>query len=181
MALRMRDADELPLARARAGDALHRSLRYLNMTTVGRQPRPQEDLPADAAWWVCSPSNVPDMSATGFFFGEKLLCDRNVPVGLIHVARGATQIQHWLPEDAFGDSAYLDPRALIRRNSPQDIAEAEARSRETGQEIPGGQCYLSRHYNAKVAPLEGLACRGVVWYQGETGGWSIDDNPRQPA
>ena len=178
MALRMRDADDLPLARARCGDAAHRSLRYLNMTTVGRQSRPQADLPADAAWWVCSPENVAGMSATGFFFGESLLLERNVPVGLIMVARGATQIQNWLPEDAFGESAFFD---LIRRNSPQDIAEAEARSRQTGQEIPGDQCYLSRHYNAKVAPLEGLACRGVVWYQGETGGWSIDDNPRQPA
>jgi len=51
-----------------------------------------------AGWKVCSPENIPDFSATAYFFGRKLHKDLNVPIGLVHSSWGGTIIETWMSE-----------------------------------------------------------------------------------
>lgn len=47
-------------------------------------------------WKVCAPKNAPDFSAIAYFFARQLHLDKNVPVGVIVAARGATNIETWM-------------------------------------------------------------------------------------
>jgi len=63
---------------------------------VKRKPSARATL---SGWAVCSPSSVDDLkfSAVAYFFGRKLNQELNVPVGLINVSVGGTQIEPWTP------------------------------------------------------------------------------------
>ncbi|MEM1124091.1 MAG: sialate O-acetylesterase, partial [Bacteroidota bacterium] len=47
------------------------------------------------SWAVCNPANVPEFSATAYFFGRKLYEELNVPIGLIHSSWGGTPAEAW--------------------------------------------------------------------------------------
>ena len=168
------ETDEYRDALLRADDDAHKFLRYQFIGREGLHDEPQRDLPTNACWKVCSSKVVAGMSATGYYFGEKLLADRDVPVGLIMTACGATQVQNWTPRDCLEGDAFLSNVIMPAYEKERSRADAE------GRELKHNQ-WPSRHFNTKVAPLSGLACRGVLWYQGETGGWAFNDNPSHPA
>ncbi len=60
---------------------------------------PEEDCVGD--WQPCTPKTVDNFSATGFFFGRKLLKElKNVPIGLIMTSWGGTPAEAWTSPDA---------------------------------------------------------------------------------
>lgn len=162
--------DDAPAVRLRANYPM---LRYMFNNCGAVSETEQAEVPEKAKWEICTTNNALLMSATGFYFGEKLMKDRNVPVGLVMTACGATQIQNWTPSERFE----FDPVMLrYRREFEANRKKAEAK----GEKLKHNQ-YFSNHFNAKIAPIADMAVRGVCWYQGETGGWCYDDNPDQPA
>lgn len=52
-----------------------------------------------AHWEETAPENAGSQSAVGFYFGEKLLKDLGVPVGLVQTAMGGTLMAGWTPEE----------------------------------------------------------------------------------
>lgn len=58
---------------------------------------PQED--ADCAWRECTPQNVVDFSATGYFFARLVNKTLNIPVGLIEANKGGSRVESWLTKE----------------------------------------------------------------------------------
>ena len=60
--------------------------------------KPQSDVDAD--WMVCAPQSADVFSAVGYFFGRQIHKETGIPIGLIHTARGGTEIESWTPRAA---------------------------------------------------------------------------------
>jgi sialate O-acetylesterase len=98
-------------------------------------------------------------AGAAFYFGARLYDELQIPIGILNRAQGDTALAHWLPAEVANDS---DP-------------EAVALFPGCGGE-PVNRCL---YYNAHIRPLErpveagepreGMAMRGVVWWQGEKG------------
>lgn len=75
------------------------NLRYFRMSLGAIDKSPLEDFHQGARWEETTPENAGSQSAVGFYFGEKLLKDLGVPVGLVHTAMGGTLMAGWTPEE----------------------------------------------------------------------------------
>jgi sialate O-acetylesterase len=97
-------------------------------------------------WQEAGFGNLKDFSAAGYFFGEKLLQDLEVPVGVISAAVPGSRIEPWIAAEAFAASPAF-------QNQPAGhIDGAEA----------------GKHYYGMIQPLAPFALRGFLWYQGES-------------
>ena len=106
-------------------------------------------------WEVCTPETMPSFSAIGYFFGEKLQENLNIPVGLISSNWGGTPIETWIPKDTI-------------LNNEKLLAASKLLEEYAWAPIDPGVCY-----NAMIAPLMPFPIAGVLWYQGEAN----TDNP----
>jgi sialate O-acetylesterase len=73
--------------------------------------RPQDDI-EPASWQQSSPTTAGNFSAVAYHFALKLHQELGVPIGLVNVSWGATNIETWLSRDAM--HADSDLRAVLR-------------------------------------------------------------------
>ncbi|EDY80791.1 conserved domain protein [Verrucomicrobiia bacterium DG1235] len=114
---------------------------------------PEEDITphwALASWTKCSPSNVGNFSAIGYWFGERLLQDLSVPIGLIQAPWSGSSCEAWLP------AADLERVANYRGQGPF------ISTGNSDNQTP------SVNYNGMIAPIVPFTIAGALWYQGET-------------
>ena len=78
--------------KAEIAAAQHPLIRLFTVPRLALLP-PQPDLPA--AWKVCSPENIKEFSAVGYFFGREIQGTTGVPVGLINSSWGGTRVEAW--------------------------------------------------------------------------------------
>jgi sialate O-acetylesterase len=71
-----------------------------------------------------------------------------VPIGFIHSAQGATSVEAWLDDQALRE-VLPDSKRLNALTNPKNP---------------------SVFYNGMIAPLQRFPIKGVIWYQGESGG-----------
>ena len=55
---------------------------------------PQQDI--DSQWQLCTPETIGNWTAVGYYFGDMLLEELNVPIGLISSNWGGTRIEPWI-------------------------------------------------------------------------------------
>lgn len=79
-------------------NAVYPLIRAFNVSK-GMHAAAQEDV--KGAWTVCSPQSVADYSAVAYFFARTLHRELKVPVGIIHSSWGGTEIETWMPSDAY--------------------------------------------------------------------------------
>lgn len=112
------------------------------------------------------PGNVRECSGVAYTFARSLYESlnrqgRQVPVGVINTAVGASSIAHWISREK---------TATVR-----ELAARYPKTWRTGQELKGSQSSFFQPtalYNHKIAPLAPFAVRGVIWLQGESdAGW----------
>lgn len=118
----------------------------LFMTGRAAADGPQTTMPG--RWQPASVATTPDFSAAAYFFARRLQSVLKVPVGVIVSAWGGTSILGWMPEDAIDRTVSADEKAAI-------IAINDARKN-----------HPALLYNGMIAPMEGFAARGFIWYQG---------------
>ena len=89
------------------------------------------------------------------FLNEK----KDVPVAFLNASWGGTSMRSWLPRAAIEADAYMAGRLekLGLNITPENWNTREG----------GNFQQTSAMYNVKIAPLEGVKVRGVIWYQGE--------------
>ncbi|AQQ10367.1 hypothetical protein L21SP3_02199 [Sedimentisphaera cyanobacteriorum] len=155
---------------------------------------PEKDV--DAEWFkaVSSDPRTSEFSATGYYFGKKLYDELNVPIGLIHTAWGGSRIEPWTPlcgyegiqrlsmlkksiiEGTPGTPEYKKRMKNYFASRKKWLDRAEETLAEGGfvspgpefPEMPGmGNKGDVGIYNAMIHPIEGLAIKGFIWYQGE--------------
>ena len=133
-------------------------------------------------WRVSSPNSAAPFSAVGFFFGQKLLTDLDVPVGLINVAIGGTPAEAWVRRGALAMHPQL---AAMARGNWLENKSLEPWCRErgaynlkralaAGDFIPGDDLGPNHSFkpafmwDVAVAPFTQMPIAGVLWYQGES-------------
>lgn len=104
---------------------------------------PQRDvINPDWCWKRPNEQAVHTFSAMGFYFAREVSKQTDVPLGMIMMAAGGACIRELLPEALAHEQGY----------------DYGANVREAG------------YYNALINPLVGLACKGMLFFQGESEG-----------
>ena len=98
------------------------------------------------------------MSAVGYATVARLSAElgEDVPIGLVHVARGASKIKTWLDYDSLMKLSPTEAGKYMSYVKSGDALPSNAHT-QVG-------CIL---YNYQIAPLTGYSTAGVIWYQGE--------------
>jgi len=105
-------------------NANHPNIRLLNITR-NAQLNPAEDVPS-GGWLPCTPENIPNFSAVGYYFGRKVNSETGVPIGLINTSWGGTNIEAWTSADYMEDfPEYTERLRLLNTNSPEKLKKAE--------------------------------------------------------
>jgi len=148
----------------------------------------------NAVWKVCTPQNVINFSAVGYFFAKQIHEKYNVPVGIIHSSWGGTAIEKWMskqllesnPEfasivDKYNEAIRTFPERFVAYNANKDslyikwvadsaLAIAAKKTLPIKPTAPvdptrSGDC--GGLYKTMIEPLLPYAIKGVIWYQGE--------------
>jgi sialate O-acetylesterase len=123
----------------------------IRMIKVAKKPsdKPLDDFAGD--WKVCTPQNVPQFSACGYFFARKLHEELGVPVGIINSSWGGTICEAWACHESLEHDAdfkpILDRAAQFKPDQPNQAAVL---------------------FNGMINPLLPYAIEGAIWYQGES-------------
>ena len=83
---------------------------------------PQTDLKY-GDWRVCSPQNVGEFTAVGYYFAKELYEKLNVPIGLIHSSWGGSQVEGWISKNAMQGSEVLQYYPPIMSKNWDEDAE----------------------------------------------------------
>ncbi|GEO07200.1 9-O-acetylesterase [Adhaeribacter aerolatus] len=118
--------------------------------TVPRRSADGAQLDVDARWIVCTPETMPNFSAVGYFFGQRIHENLKMPVGLINSSWGGTPAEIWVNAKTITEN--------------KDLAEAAAKLKEE----PYGPNKPGKAFNAMIAPLTPYRIAGALWYQGES-------------
>lgn len=148
----------------------------------------------NAQWKVCTPKNVIDFSAVGYFFAKQIHEKYKIPVGIIHSSWGGTPVEKWMskellqsnPEFALIVEKYKEaittfPSRVAAYNTSKDslylkwvadstLAAASKKILPLKPVPPvdpqrSGDC--GGLYKTMIEPLIPFAIKGVIWYQGE--------------
>ncbi|MFL1012167.1 sialate O-acetylesterase [Flavisericum labens] len=109
---------------------------------------PKDDF--EGNWQVASPKTTADFSATAWYFGSLLQEVLQVPVGLIHVSYGGSNVEAWMNEEMLKD---FETIAIHKKK--EDFVEAPNREATT-------------LFNGMLSPVIGYGIKGAIWYQGES-------------
>lgn len=119
-------------------------------------------------WCVSTPPNNRRMSAVGWYFGRKLQELLGVPVGVVHVSLGASEMAAWVPPAVLREK-YPDCLTSRWMESPYVPAWCRGRGKlnlvaDPEEPHPFKPGYL---YSTGIAPWVNFPVAGVIWYQGE--------------
>ncbi len=138
------------------------------------------------SWNICSPENIADFSAVGYFFGRNIHQTRDIPVGLISSNWGGTNVETWMSEDKIAqfegyrekleakDSFDMDKVLEKNKKIKQEILNQVSKTKGfvNGEATWAAPDYDDSDWNHIQVPgywekqgLTGL--NGVVWYRKE--------------
>ena len=115
-------------------------------------------------WVTCDPQQAKQLSGVGFFFARALQqsLPAGTPIALINTQMGGTYAECW-----------IDRGTLENTPSSKPFLDKAAKEVQAGGSDPKGYWgennfrRPSALFNGKVAPIQPMAARGVIWYQGE--------------
>jgi sialate O-acetylesterase len=129
-------------------------------------------------WANCDSISAKDFSAIAFYFGQRIIQEENVPVGLIEVAVGGSPIESWIDRYTLEhDDKVVDVLSNWRKS---DFLMPWVRSRadmnlknatNSKQRHPYGPAY---NYEAGVTQFTDFPIKGFLWYQGESNAHNIE-------
>jgi len=94
-------------------------------------------------WEEADVESVSSFSAIAYYFGEELLKDIKVPIGLIMCCHGGSKICEWMSEEAAAKSKWVQNEKFAREHA-------------------------SKLFNAMLNPIIPFNISGFCWYQGES-------------
>ena len=144
----------------------------------------------DRGWQRCSPETVRAFSATAYYFGRKLCRSLNVPIGLIHLSRGGSPIQQWMPPAWAQQVPWIQKHETLFNQNRQRIQDYNtallkyhaSRQQKAAEEavlppepeplpedLDTARSYYGHQlFEQLITPVIPFAIRGVIWYQGES-------------
>ncbi len=149
-------------------------LRMINFPQVGSQ---EPIWTHDRKWMVCTPENVGNFSAVGYFFARQLHRTLDVPVGMINNAWGGSACDAWIRRDLFAADEKYKPLLDRWAQMEAQYKELEAKTNRTEEENKqftnlknqmGGNGRPANIYNGVLKSHLGYGIKGAIWYQGES-------------
>ncbi|MDP0500839.1 MAG: sialate O-acetylesterase [Verrucomicrobiota bacterium JB022] len=133
--------------RSELAAADHPNLRLYHVPRQGKV----KNADVQMQWLQTTPETLEqsEFSAVGYFFGQDILNNLDVPVGIIHSSFGGTMIEAWMPEQAFTSTPKLEK--LFRERYFAWVKGVQA----------------SELYQSMITPVAPYTLRGFLWYQGE--------------
>ncbi|GGZ34106.1 9-O-acetylesterase [Echinicola pacifica] len=122
----------------------------IRLITVPRKGSVEEQKNFEGQWEEASPAVASGFSATAWFFGKQLQQSLDVPIGLVHVSWGGSNIEAWMSEQMLAD--FKDEITI-----PQSEEEIKVPNRTA-----------TALYNGMISPVMGFGIKGMIWYQGES-------------
>lgn len=129
-------------------------------------------------WKICDSVSAKDFSAVAYYFGQNIVQEENVPIGLIQVAVGGSPIESWIDRYTLEhDDKEVDVLTNWRKS---DFLMSWVRSRadenlknavNSKQRHPYDPCY---NYEAGVSQFTEFPIKGILWYQGESNAHNIE-------
>lgn len=123
-------------------------------------------------WQRADGASVHDFSAVGYVFAVELARRLRMPVGMVQMAVGGSNLESWIDRRTLEEDPGLEPILLNWRNSDwimpwcrERAAKNLAQAADPLQRHPYEPAY---NYEAGIAQLGNLPIRGVLWYQGES-------------
>ncbi|MEX0326556.1 MAG: sialate O-acetylesterase [Puniceicoccaceae bacterium] len=164
------------------------NIRFNRVRNLGSQV-PQET--TDNPWVVASPETVNDNTAVGYAFAKTLHAVLGVPIGIIDNAWGGSACEAWLDRSVTAadpqlqniHAEWLEKEATYDYQSELAAYEVILAEWETHPEGPRPRKphdeMVCQHrpgnlWNARTLPVAPYTMRGVIWYQGEANGGTVD-------
>lgn len=128
-------------------------------------PESPVDDALDGRWVQANGTNVAECSGVAYTFALALDHALNkgrkeVPIGIMNTAVGATAIASWISRPAMESDPELRSRLPAKWNAGEWKDYYQPWSQATAL------------FNLKIAPLTNHAARGFLWYQGESDAWA---------
>lgn len=142
-------------------------------------------------WKKADSAATADFSAVGFFFGLNLQQATQVPMGLINNSIGGVPLETYLPLQEITKDSLLNPLSaphwLTNVLYPVWTAERVMQNLVAWKEesphslMPMHPYQPGFLFEAAIAPLQKLAVKGVIWYQGESNAtYTADSSAMDP-
>lgn len=132
----------------------------------------------NGSWEKCSPETAAEFSAIAYHFGKTLNEDLNVPVGLIHNAKGGSPTESWIDRNTMEFHPLLidmlddwATNEMIDKWCKERGAINIQHAKNSMQRHPFEPAYL---FEAGIMPLAQFPIKGVIWYQGESNANNVD-------
>jgi sialate O-acetylesterase len=184
MAFKLNRVANADVAIRGANDPLVRICRATGKRSALGQPSPDDLESAD--WQIATPATVPDFSAVGYFFGVELRKSTRIPIGLLDTSVGGTPMRDWMSRESMESDSDLRPEVercdAEVKNYPKlldqyqrqfesyqkKVSDGDKEARKPIQPKSPDSSYRMSYFHASIIrPLQPLAIKGVIWYQGE--------------
>lgn len=129
-------------------------------------------------WAISDSISAKNFSAIAYYFGQQIIREENVPIGLIQVAVGGSPIESWIDRYTLEhDDKVVD---LLTNWRKSDFIMPWVRSRadlnlknatNPKQRHPYSPSY---NYEAGVANFTAFPVKGILWYQGESNAHNVE-------
>lgn len=131
--------------------------------------RLKENRMYEGAWHVSGPSGNNRMSAVGWYFGKKLHELLGVPVGVVHVSLGGSEMMAWMPT-AVVKKKYKECMTQRWLESKFVSEWVRGRARQNvGQDLSAPHPYKPAYlFETGIRPWCRFPFAGIIWYQGES-------------
>jgi sialate O-acetylesterase len=161
----------------------------LRLCTIPHNSQPDPAADVNAKWVISGDASMKFFSAIGWWFGEKLQKELNVPVAILNDSYGGTTIQSWMPREplrtgpweqttrwnnpAIAKAEYDKKKAELQPAYDKYLADKAAAAQnhqpspEPPKGWPGDFRGPSTLWNGMIHPILPFRFRGVCWYQGE--------------
>lgn len=129
---------------------VHSTNNQIRFISVPRATVLNEKEDFEGKWEVASPKTTGNFSATAWYFGSLLQEVLDVPVGLVEVSYGGSNVEAWMNEEMLKDFKNV--------TIPKDENKlGKAPNREA-----------TTLFNGMLSPVIGYGIKGCIWYQGES-------------
>ncbi|GHB97877.1 9-O-acetylesterase [Cerasicoccus arenae] len=150
----------------------------LRLFTVKRTAADEPVKNVQGSWLPCNPYTVGGFSAVGYFFGDAIQRETDIPIGLIMSTVGGTLASNWTSREVLENnpeaSSHFERYEREKAAYPEALAAyKEAVKTNPKAEKPRGpeKRQPTGYYNGMIAPLFAYPIAGVIWYQGESDSW----------
>ncbi|MEO9475728.1 MAG: sialate O-acetylesterase [Cyclobacteriaceae bacterium] len=128
---------------------IHSTNPNIRMISVPRKSTitPQDDF--EGSWASANPESVSTFSATAYYFARLVNELTDVPIGLIEVSYGGSNVEAWINEDML-------------------VPYGEIKIPENDEAIGEKNRTPTVLYNGMLNPVIGYTIKGAIWYQGES-------------